>query len=307
MLPFLLPSTHTHCRTDSIKAGSNGVVLAGGMENMSKIPYLLPDARAGHRMGNKTAIDAMVHDGLWDPYGNVHMGNCGEVCATEYKFTREEQDEYAMQSLEYAKAAQASGVFDWEIAPVEISKRGKVTVVSTDESPDQCRPDRMTGLKPAFQKDGTITAANASSINDGASALVVASEEKVNALGLEPIAWVTGYAQHAQNPTYFTTAPGPAVQKVLKAQGLTPNDIDLWEINEAFAVVSMAAMRDLTIPRERVNVHGGATALGHPIGSSGSRIIVSLINALRAKEKKRGLATLCIGGGEATAITIELA
>eukprot|EP01061_Rhynchopus_euleeides_P038586 TRINITY_DN66176_c0_g1_i1.p1 TRINITY_DN66176_c0_g1~~TRINITY_DN66176_c0_g1_i1.p1 ORF type:complete len:412 (+),score=190.05 TRINITY_DN66176_c0_g1_i1:99-1238(+) len=294
--------------SDSIKAQANESVLVGGLENMSRIPYLLPDARAGHRMGNKTAIDAMVHDGLWDPYGNVHMGSCGELCAEEYKITREEQDDYTLQSIENAKEAVANNVFDWEIAPVEVKGRGgKVTVVSHDEGPNLVRPDKVKALRSAFAKEGTITAANASSINDGASALILASEEKVKALGLAPIAWVTGYSQHAQIPKYFTTAPGPAVNKLLNKLSLTPNDIDLWEINEAFAVVTLAAMKDLSIPRDRVNVHGGATVLGHPIGSSGSRIIVTLLNALRAKEKKRGVATLCIGGGEATAICVEMA
>ena len=275
---------------------------------MSRIPYLLPDARSGHRMGNKTAIDAMVHDGLWDPYGNVHMGNCGELCAQEYQFTKDQQDDYALESIAYAKEAVANNAFDWEMAPVEVKGRGgKVTVVDADEGPNSVRPDKLKGLRPAFDKNGTITAANASSINDGASALILVSEEKMNKLGLTPLAWVTGYAQHAQTPKYFTTAPGPAVSKLLNKLSLTSNDIDLWEINEAFAVVTMAAMKDLSIPRERVNVHGGATVLGHPIGSSGSRIIVSLLGALRAKEKKRGIATLCIGGGEATAICVEMA
>eukprot|EP01064_Diplonema_japonicum_P032345 TRINITY_DN604_c0_g3_i1.p1 TRINITY_DN604_c0_g3~~TRINITY_DN604_c0_g3_i1.p1 ORF type:complete len:393 (+),score=136.46 TRINITY_DN604_c0_g3_i1:41-1219(+) len=293
---------------DSIKAGANDAVLVGGMENMSRIPYLLPDARAGHRMGDKKAIDAMVHDGLWDPYDNVHMGNCGELCAKEFGFTREQQDEYALQSLEMAKAAQASGVFDWEIAPVEVKGRGgKVNVVSQDEGPGMARPDKITSLRPAFDKNGSLTAANSSSINDGASALIVASEEKVKALGIEPIAWITGYTQHAQTPKYFTTAPAPAIAKLLEKQGLKASDVDLWEINEAFAVVTMAAMKEFSIPREQVNVHGGATALGHPIGSSGSRIVVSLLNALRAKGKSRGVASLCIGGGEATAISVEMA
>jgi len=291
--------------SDSIKAGANDIVLCGGMENMSRIPYLLPDARSGHRMGNKTSIDAMVHDGLWDPYDNVHMGNCGEICAEEYGFTREEQDLYAKQSLEYALAAQESGEINWEMAPVEIKSRKGVVTVDTDEGPKNARPDKMGALRPAFSKTGTITAANASSINDGASALIIASEEKVNQLGLTPLAWVHGYAQHAQPPKYFTTAPAPACQKVLDRAGLKASDVDLWEINEAFALVTMACMRDLDIPREKVNVFGGATAIGHPIGSSGSRIIVTLLNALRAREKKLGMATLCIGGGEATAILVE--
>eukprot|EP01059_Diplonema_ambulator_P033462 TRINITY_DN6_c10_g1_i1.p1 TRINITY_DN6_c10_g1~~TRINITY_DN6_c10_g1_i1.p1 ORF type:complete len:393 (+),score=136.24 TRINITY_DN6_c10_g1_i1:49-1227(+) len=293
---------------DSIKAGANQAVLVGGMENMTRIPYLLPDARAGHRMGDKKVIDAMVHDGLWDPYDNVHMGNCGEICAKEFGFTREAQDEYSLQSLEYAKAAQASGVFDWEIAPVTVPGRGgKVTVVTQDEGPGMAKPDKIKSLKPAFDKNGSLTAANSSSINDGASCLIVASEEKINQLGIKPIAWITGYSQHAQTPKYFTTAPVPAINKLLEKQGLKPSDVDLWEINEAFAVVSMVAIKELNLKREAVNIHGGATALGHPIGSSGSRIVVSLLNALRATGKHRGVASLCIGGGEATAISVEMA
>eukprot|EP00756_Hemistasia_phaeocysticola_P006210 Hpha_TRINITY_DN13731_c0_g1::TRINITY_DN13731_c0_g1_i1::g.142193::m.142193/K00626/E2.3.1.9, atoB; acetyl-CoA C-acetyltransferase len=292
---------------DSIKVGFNNVVLCGGLESMSNAPYLLKDARKGHRMGNKPAIDSMVHDGLWDPYDNVHMGNCGEICADEYKFTREEQDAYALQSLEYAKKAQAEGVFGWEMAPVTIKGRKGDTVFEMDESPGQAMPDKISKLKPAFKKDGSVTAANASTINDGASALVIAGEDTVQSLGLTPIAWITGYAQHAQTPKYFTTAPGPAVSKLLDQVAWKAGDVDLWEINEAFAVVTMAAIKDLNLARDRVNVFGGATALGHPIGSSGSRIVVTLLNALRHNQKQRGIATLCIGGGEATAIAVEMA
>eukprot|EP01060_Flectonema_neradi_P034273 TRINITY_DN595_c17_g1_i1.p1 TRINITY_DN595_c17_g1~~TRINITY_DN595_c17_g1_i1.p1 ORF type:complete len:411 (+),score=106.50 TRINITY_DN595_c17_g1_i1:63-1235(+) len=292
--------------SDSIRAGSNDVVLVGGMENMSMTPYVLD--RSGPKMGHKQMKDSMINDGLWDPYDNVHMGNCGEICAKEYKFSREEQDEYALESLRRAKAAQESGVFNWEIAPVSVPGRGgKVTVVDTDESPGQAKADKIPGLRPAFEKTGTLTAANSSSINDGASCLVLASEEKVASLGLSPVAWVTGYAQHAQTPKYFTTAPAPAMEKLLKNLNLTVKDIDLWEINEAFAIVTMAAMRDMNIAHDQVNIHGGATSLGHPIGSSGSRIIVSLINALRAQGKQRGIASLCIGGGEATAVCVEMA
>lgn len=293
--------------SDSIKVGANSVVLCGGLESMSNAPYLLKDARKGHRMGNKPAIDSMVHDGLWDPYDNVHMGNCGEICANEYSFSREEQDAYALQSLQYAKAAQEAGVFEWEMAPVTIKGRKGEVVVSVDESPGQAMPDKISKLKPAFAKEGTVTAANASTINDGASALVIAGEDAVKAHGLTPIAWISGYAQHAQTPKYFTTAPGPAVKKLLDQAGWSATDVDLWEINEAFAVVTMAAIKDLGISREQVNVFGGATALGHPIGSSGSRIVVTLLNALRHQQKQRGIATLCIGGGEATAIAVEMA
>eukprot|EP01065_Artemidia_motanka_P025316 TRINITY_DN3030_c2_g1_i1.p2 TRINITY_DN3030_c2_g1~~TRINITY_DN3030_c2_g1_i1.p2 ORF type:complete len:389 (+),score=162.80 TRINITY_DN3030_c2_g1_i1:71-1237(+) len=289
--------------SDSIQVGANGVVLAGGMESMSNIPYLLKDARKGHRMGNKACVDAMVADGLWDPYNDMHMGTCGELCAQEYGFTREQQDAYALQSLDFAVKAQSAGSFEWEIAPVTIKDK----VVSVDESPGQARPDKIGKLRPAFDKNGSVTAANSSSINDGASALILASEEKVSQLGLTPIAWITGYAQHAQEPKYFTTAPVPAIRKVLEKINCKAEDIDLWEINEAFAVVSMAAIRDLSLDRNKVNVFGGATALGHPIGSSGSRIIVTLLNALRTHEKKRGIASLCIGGGEATAIAVEMA
>lgn len=292
---------------DSIKVGSNSVVLCGGLESMSNAPYLLKDARKGHRMGDKKAIDSMVSDGLWDPYDNVHMGNCGEICANEYSFSREDQDQYALQSLQYAKAAQAAGVFEWEMAPVTIKGRKGDVVVSIDESPGQAMPDKISKLKPAFDKNGSVTAANASTINDGASALIIAGEDAVKAHGLTPIAWIEGYTQHAQTPKYFTTAPGPAVKKLLEQAKWSASDVDLWEINEAFAVVTMAAIKDLGISREQVNVFGGATALGHPIGSSGSRIVVTLLNALRHHKKQRGIATLCIGGGEATAIAVTMA
>eukprot|EP01012_Entosiphon_sulcatum_P055236 TRINITY_DN768_c0_g1_i1.p1 TRINITY_DN768_c0_g1~~TRINITY_DN768_c0_g1_i1.p1 ORF type:complete len:394 (+),score=72.31 TRINITY_DN768_c0_g1_i1:40-1221(+) len=291
---------------DAIRAGSLDIAVAGGMESMSNAPYLLPGARGGYRMGHRQVVDSMIHDGLWDPYDNVSMGNCGDICAKEYSFTRQDQDAYATETLRRAKAATASGAFKAEIVDVKTKGRKGEVTISKDEQPEQLVPEKIPTLKPAFNKDGTITAANSSSINDGAAALVLASERKVKELGLTPLAWVTGHGQHAQEPKWFTTAPAHAVRKVLAQLKLEAKDIDLWEINEAFAVVTMAAIRDLKISHDAVNIHGGACALGHPIGASGARIVVSLIYALQQQKKQRGIATLCIGGGEATALAIEL-
>jgi acetyl-CoA C-acetyltransferase len=291
--------------TKSIRLEDAEIVVAGGMESMTKAPYLLPQAREGYRMGNGSIVDSMVHDGLWDPYGNFHMGNAGELCAKELGFSREAQDEFAKASYERALAAQKAGLFAKEIAPVTVKGRKGDVVVDTDEEPGRGDFSKMPGLRPAFQKDGTITAANASKINDGGAALILASEEAVKKHGLVPRARIVGYGGHAQAPEWFTTAPVGAIEKTLARTGLSTNDIDLWEVNEAFSVVSMACITKANVPHEKMNVWGGAVALGHPIGCSGARILVTLLHALEARGGKRGLATLCIGGGEAVAVVIE--
>ncbi|MGK0290228.1 MAG: acetyl-CoA C-acetyltransferase [bacterium] len=291
---------------DAINAGSADIVIAGGMESMSNAPYLLPKARTGYRMGNQQVVDGMVHDGLWDPYGNVHMGNGGELCAEKYGFTREDQDEFALESLKRASVAIETGAFNEEITPVTVESRKGSKTFSVDEQPGLARPDKIPALRPAFKKDGTVTAANASSINDGAAVVILASEEKVKELGLTPLAWITGQATYAHEPDYFTTAPVYAMQKLLKNIKLKASDIDLWEVNEAFAVVTMAATKELKLDPETVNVNGGATALGHPIGCSGTRVLVTLLYAMKQQDKKRGIASLCIGGGEGIALSIEL-
>ena len=291
---------------NDIRCGEYELAVAGGMESMSNAPYALPQARSGYRMGNGKMIDTMIHDGLWDPYGDKHMGNCAETCAAEYKFTREEQDAYALESYKRAQEASKSGKFRAEIAVVEIEgKKGK-TVVSEDEEPFAAPLEKMGGLRPAFQKDGTVTAANASKINDGASALVITSADYAEQNGLKPIARIVAQATAAHEPEWFTTAPAKAIDLVLKRANLTVDDIDLFEVNEAFALVAMAAVKDAKIPHEKMNVNGGAVALGHPIGSSGSRILVTLIHALKDRNLKRGLAAICIGGGEAGAMIVEL-
>lgn len=290
----------------SIALGDSEVVVAGGMESMSNVPYYLDKARGGYRMGNGTLVDGMIHDGLWDPYANVHMGVCGDKCAAEYKVSREAQDEFAKDSFRKALAAQKEGLFDAEITPVAVPQRkGDPVVVKQDEGPAKGDPAKMGGLRPAFTKDGTVTAANASSINDGASALVLASEAAVKKHGLSPIARITGYDGAAQAPEWFTTAPAKAMDKLLTKLSLTPNDIDLVEINEAFAVVAMVSAQLSKIDPAKVNVRGGAVALGHPIGASGARIVTTLLHALEHQKKKRGLASICIGGGEALAMVVE--
>jgi acetyl-CoA C-acetyltransferase len=291
--------------TKSIRLEDAEIVVAGGMESMTKAPYLLPQAREGYRMGNGSIVDSMVHDGLWDPYGNFHMGNAGELCAKELGFSREAQDEFAKASYERALAAQKAGLFAKEIAPVTVKGRKGDVVVDSDEEPGRGDFSKMPGLRPAFQKDGTITAANASKINDGGAALILASEAAVKKHGLVPRARIVGYGGHAQAPEWFTTAPVGAIEKTLARTGLSTNDIDLWEVNEAFSVVSMACITKANVPHEKMNVWGGAVALGHPIGCSGARILVTLLHALEARGGKRGLATLCIGGGEAVAVVIE--
>ena len=290
----------------ALALGDADLVVAGGMESMSNAPYYLFQARGGYRMGDGKLVDGMIHDGLWDPYNNVHMGTCGDKCAAEYKFTREAQDDYSKESFRRALAAQKEGLFDAEIEPVSVPQRkGDLLVVKQDEGPGKGDPSKFASLKPAFSKDGTITAANASSINDGASALVLASEKAVKEHKLEPLARITGWANAAGAPEWFTTAPAKAIENVNKKLGLTTKDIDLYEINEAFAVVSMVTAQLAGIDLARVNVRGGAVALGHPIGASGARIVTTLLHAMKDQNKKRGLATLCIGGGEAVAMVVE--
>ena len=292
--------------TQAIALGDRDVVVAGGMESMSNVPYYMDKARQGYRMGNATLIDGMIHDGLWDPYANVHMGTCGDKCAAEYKISREAQDEYATGSFRKALAAQKEGLFTAEIAPVAVPQRkGDPVMVKDDEGPSKGDPTKFASLRPAFGKDGTITAANASSINDGASALVLASEDAVKKHGLTPLAKIVGYAGAAQAPEWFTTAPAKAMDGVLAKTGLKVDDIDLIEINEAFGVVAMVSAQLSKLDINKVNVRGGAVALGHPIGASGARIVTTLLYALAHANKKRGMASICIGGGEALAMIIE--
>ena len=292
---------------DMLMAGSARVMVAGGMESMTNAPYLMLKGRGGYRMGHDRIFDHMMLDGLEDAYEpGRSMGTFGEDCAAKYQFTREQQDAFAIASVQRAKAATESGAFAAEITPVTVKDRSGERVVSIDEGPGKVKLDKIPALKPAFKKDGTITAASSSSINDGAAALVLARASTAQALGAKPLARIVGHATHAQEPNWFTTAPVFATQKLLQATGWSVADVDLWEVNEAFAVVPMALMADLKVPHERVNVNGGACALGHPIGASGARILVTLIHALQARGGKRGVATLCIGGGEATAMAIEL-
>jgi acetyl-CoA C-acetyltransferase len=291
---------------NDIRCGEYDLAVAGGMESMSNAPYALPQARSGYRMGNGKMLDLMVHDGLWDPYGDKHMGSCAEACVTKYTFTREQQDAYSLESYRRAQDAVKNGKFRKEIAVVEIEgKRGKSVVVD-DEEPFTAPLEKMATLKPAFQKDGgTVTAANASKINDGAAAMVVTSAEFAEKNNLQPIARIIAQSTAAQEPEWFTTAPAKAIDIVLRRANMTAEDIDLFEINEAFAAVALAAMKDVNIPHEKLNVHGGAVALGHPIGASGARILVTLIHALQDRGLKRGLAAICIGGGEAGAMIVE--
>jgi len=292
---------------DQLVAGSRDVVVSGGMESMTNAPYLLKKGRGGYRMGHDKVYDHMMLDGLEDAYEpGRSMGTFGEDCAAKYHFTREQQDAYAIESVKRAQAATESGAFAAEITPVTVSTRKGDVTVSIDEGPAKAKLDKISSLKPAFKKDGTITAASSSSINDGAAALVLMRESTAKELGCKPLARIVAHATHAQEPEWFTTAPVGATQKALKKAGWTAADVDLWEVNEAFAVVPMALMAELGVPRDKVNVNGGACALGHPIGASGARILVTLLHALQARGGKRGLATLCIGGGEGTAMAIEL-
>lgn len=292
---------------DMLAAGSAKVVVAGGMESMSNAPYLIPKGRQGYRYGHATMYDHMALDGLEDAYERGKaMGVFAEDCAAKYAFTREAQDAYAIESLKRAAAANTDGSFAWEIAAVKVPGKGGEVEIAKDEQPAKARPDKIPGLKPAFKKDGTITAANASSISDGAAALVLMRESTARELGAKPIARIVAHAVHAQEPGWFTTAPVGAIQKVLDAAGWQAADVDLWEINEAFAVVTMAAMAEFKLPHDKVNIHGGACALGHPIGASGARIVVTLLGALKKTGGKKGVAALCIGGGEATALAVEM-
>ena len=292
---------------EAIAAGSADVIVAGGMESMTNAPYLLKKGRGGYRMGHDKVYDHMMLDGLEDAYEpGRSMGTFGEDCAAKYHFTREQQDAYAIESVKRAQAATESGAFAAEITPVTVSTRKGDVTVSIDEGPAKAKLDKISSLKPAFKKDGTITAASSSSINDGAAALVLMRESTAKELGCKPLARIVAHATHAQEPEWFTTAPVGATQKALKKAGWTAADVDLWEVNEAFAVVPMALMAELGVPRDKVNVNGGACALGHPIGASGARILVTLLHALQARGGKRGLATLCIGGGEGTAMAIEM-
>ena len=290
---------------DALLVGDAKVVVAGGMESMSNAPYLLQKARGGMRLGHGEVKDHMFTDGLENAYDGQLMGNFAECTADKYQFTREEQDGFALESLARAKAAIEQGAFAREVAPVTISSRRGDVEVSVDEGPGSARPDKIPQLKPAFRKDGTVTAANASSISDGAAALVLMRESEAKARGLKPLAVLSGQTQHAHQPEWFTTAPVGAMQALLEKTGWSSADVDLFEINEAFAVVTMSAMRELGLPHDKVNVNGGACALGHPLGASGARIIVTLLGALENRGLKKGIASLCIGGGEATAVAIE--
>ncbi len=291
---------------DQLALGAAGIVVAGGMESMTLAPYLLPKMRSGARLGHAQVVDHMFLDGLEDAYDKGRlMGTFAEDCAEAFQFTRAAQDDYALRSLENALEAQRSGGFAGEITPVTVtSRKGEITITE-DEQPKNARPEKIPHLKPAFRKDGTVTPANSSSISDGAAALVLASGRACEAHGIAPRARILGHASHAQAPGWFTTAPVPAARKLLNKLGWSAGDVDLWEVNEAFAVVPMAFMKEMNLPREKVNVNGGACALGHPIGASGARIMVTLLNALETRGLKRGIAAICIGGGEGTAIAIE--
>ncbi|MGH9399417.1 MAG: thiolase family protein, partial [Thermoanaerobaculia bacterium] len=292
--------------SNAITAGEYEVAVAGGMESMSNAPYLLERARSGYRMGHGQLADSMIKDGLWDPYRDVHMGNCAEMCVSKYAFTRAEQDAFSLESYKRAQNASKTGLFADEIVPVDVpQKKGDPHKIEADEEPFAAPLDKIGSLKPAFQKDGSVTAANSSKLNDGAAALVVASEETAKAKRWRPLARIVAHAGVAQAPEWFTTAPVGAIQKLLLKTGLKVSDIDLFEINEAFAAVAMAAIRELALDPAKVNVRGGAVALGHPIGASGARILATLVHALRREGKKRGLAAICIGGGEATAMLVE--
>ena len=291
---------------DMIKAGSAGIVVAGGLESMSNAPYLLPKARSGYRMGHQEALDHMFYDGLQDPFEGKMMGHFAQATADKYGFSREEMDAFATESARRAQRAVADGTFAGEIAPVTIKSRRGDTVVDTDETPGNVSVDKIPTLRPAFAKDGTVTAATSSSISDGAAAVIMMTAAEADKRGLTPIAKIVGHSAFAHEPAWFTTAPVYALKKLLEAQGWTPDDVDLFEINEAFAVVTMAAMKDVGISHDKVNVNGGACALGHPIGATGCRISVTLLHELAARGLTRGIATQCIGGGEATAVAYEI-
>lgn len=289
-----------------INNGDADVIVAGGQESMTNAPHALFGVRNGYKMGNQNLVDLMIHDGLWDVYNNFHMGNAGELCASTHTFTREAQDKFAEESYKFALNAQANGYFNDEIVSVTIADRKGDITITKDDDPEKVNFDKISSLKPVFKKDGTVTAANASNLNDGAAALVVSSEEWANANEMKPLAKIIAHCSHAQAPDWFTTAPTSAIQKVLKKANMKLDQIDLFEINEAFAVVPMHSIKELGIDRNKVNIHGGAIALGHPIGASGARLLITLINALKRTGGKYGLVTLCIGGGEANAMIIEI-
>ena len=287
---------------DSIKAGSIDIAVAGGMESMTNAPYMLPKARGGMRMGEQKVVDSMMFDGLTDPYDNCAMGTFADMIAAEYQFTREQQDAYAIESVRRAKAAQSEGKFERELTPITVKGRKSDTVVSEDEGPGNARPEKIPNLRAVFTKDGTVTAANASSINDGAAAIVIMRKSEAEKAGHKILAEIVSHASHAHAPAYFTTAPVNAMKKALKKAGWDTKDVELWEINEAFAVVPLIAMQELGLDHDKVNVNGGACVLGHPIGASGTRIITTLIAEMEKRGAKKGVASLCIGGGEATAM-----
>ena len=291
--------------TQTIRLGYSQVVVAGGMENMSLAPYLLPQARQGYRMGNGVLVDSMVHDGLWDVYGDKHMGVYGDQCAAKCGFTKQAQDDFAVRSYTRARRAMADGLFDDEIVPVEIKSKKGSTIVSEDEEPQRFNEEKLRALRPAFGGDGTVTAGNASSINDGAAALVVVSDARCASLRAKPVARIVGAATFSREPEWFTLAPIGALKRLLDKVNWSADEVDLYEINEAFAAVTMAVEKELKLPAERVNIYGGAVALGHPIGASGARILVTLLNGLKRTGGKRGIACLCIGGGEAVALAVE--
>ena len=291
---------------DLIKAGSASIVDAGGMESMSNAPHMIPNSRTGNRYGNFQAVDHMAWDGLTNPYDGQAMGVFAEATVAKFGFTREEQDAYAIESVTRAQAAQTSGAFDGEIVPVKVATRKGEVEVASDEQPGKSDVAKIPTLKPAFKKDGSVTAASSSSISDGAAATVLLSADEAARRGIQPLARIVGHATYSQAPEWFTTAPVAAIDKLLKQVGWTVDQVDLFEVNEAFAVVAMAPIKELGIPHAKVNVNGGACALGHPIGASGARLVVTLVNALRVRGLKRGIATLCIGGGEATAVAVEI-
>ena len=291
----------------AIRVGDADLIVAGGMESMSQAPYALPRARGGYRMGHGQVLDLMIHDGLWDPYGNIHMGQAAELCARKYGIGRGAQDEFARESYRRAEAAQRDGKSAEEIVPVRIEERGQQRTIDSDEEPTRAKLDKLAELKPAFDAQGTVTAANASKIDDGAAAVIVASERAVKEHRLTPLARIVAHGGHAQAPEWFTTAPVAAIEKTLARAGLSAADVGLFEINEAFAVVALACAQLAQVPADRLNVRGGAVALGHPIGASGARILTTLLYAMRERGEQRGLATLCIGGGEAVALLVERA
>ena len=294
------------CAAQAILLGEAKIMIAGGMENMSQAPYYLDEARTGYRLGHGTLVDGMIRDGLWDPYRDLHMGSCAELCARENKIDRKAQDEYALESYRRASAAQKQGLFASEITPVMMRNRKGEITVAEDEEPSKADHEKLAKLKPAFEKDGTVTAANASKINDGAAAVTLMSFEEASRRSLKPLARIAGYATFSQAPEWFTTAPAPAAEKLLRRLEWRKGEVDAWEINEAFAVVALANIALLGIDAKRVNVHGGAVALGHPIGASGCRILVTLLGVLKQHGGKRGIAAICNGGGEATAMAVEI-